>query len=52
LLFVQFVMESAPPKPVITYFGDEGVLSTVLQKKLQGRLRQSQVPSLSKLVDI
>ena len=43
-------MESPPPKPVITYFGDEAVLSSVLQKKLQGRIGQSQVHSLSKLV--
>jgi len=43
------VMESPPPKPVITYFGDVAVLSSVLQKKLQGRIRQSQVHSLSRL---
>ncbi|XP_064397109.1 trafficking protein particle complex subunit 10-like [Halichondria panicea] len=36
------------PKPVITYHGDTELLGPVLQKKLQTRLKQLQLTSLSK----
>lgn len=36
------------PKPVITYFGDVEVISAVLQKKLQARLKQLQLSTLPK----
>ena len=40
------------PKPVITYFGDSEVISSVQQKKLQARLKQLQVSTLPKYVQV
>ena len=36
------------PKPVLSFFGDDVILGTVLKKKVQARFRQTQVLSLSK----